>query len=70
MWLPMSWLLNHWIGIAHGSARTVLILSAWYLFPELRFVVIPAVIVTLYIAAIAVLEIRWRAIQHQDIIAA
>ena len=26
MWLPMSWLLDHWIGIAHGTVRTVLIL--------------------------------------------
>ncbi len=60
MWLPISWVLQHWIGVAHGVARTVLILAAWYLFPDHRFVVIPAVIVALYLGAIAVLEARWR----------
>jgi hypothetical protein len=69
MWLPMSWLLHHWIGIAHGTVRTMLILLAWYLFPELRFVAIPMVIVTLYVATIAVLEYRWRSIQdHKSVI--
>lgn len=69
MWLPVSWLLHHWVGIAHGTVRTMLILLTWYLFPELRFVAIPMLIVTLYVATIAVLEYRWRSIQdHKSVI--
>ena len=60
MWVPMTWLLGHWIGVGHGVARTVLIVVAWYALPEHRFVAVPAVIVALYVVAIAVLEARWR----------
>ncbi len=62
MWLPMSWILQHWIGIVHGALRTVLVVFAWYLFPAHRFVVVPFVIVALYVFAIFVLESRWRAV--------
>lgn len=60
MWIPLSWTLQHWIGLFHGLGRTVLILAAWYLFPEYRFVVIPAIIVAMYAVTITVLETRWR----------
>ena len=66
MWLPMSWMLQHWIGIVHGGLRTVLVVVAWYLFPAQRFVVVPFVIVGLYVFAIVVLESRWRAV-HQGV---
>jgi hypothetical protein len=62
MWLPMSWLLQHWIGIVHGGLRTVLVVVTWYLFPDHRFVAVPFVIAALYVFAIAVLEARWRAV--------
>lgn len=65
MWVPMTWLLGHWIGVAHGVARTVLILVAWYALPEHRFVAVPAVIVVLYVIAIAVLEHRWRKLEDR-----
>jgi hypothetical protein len=60
MWLPFGWVIQHWIGAFHAIARTLSIVSAWYWFPEQRFVVIPAIIVGLYIVSIAVLERRWR----------
>ncbi|WP_088329410.1 hypothetical protein [Lacimicrobium sp. SS2-24] len=60
MWVPISWIIQHWIGIVHAVARTVAVLTVWYLFPESRFVAIPLVIVVLYVFAIAVLEKRWR----------
>lgn len=60
MWIPMSWIIQHWIGIAHGIARTVLVVATWYAFPEHRFLAISLVIVALYVFAITVLEIRWR----------
>ncbi len=43
------------------SARgTLLLTAAWHLAPRLRFVLIPAVIVTIYALTIRVLERRWR----------
>lgn len=60
MWVPMTWSLQHWVGMAHGVVRTVSILACWYLFPDHRFVIIPLVIVILYLIVIVVLERRWR----------
>ena len=45
MWLPFSWIIGHWVGTVHALARTALVTAAWYLFPTLRFVVIPAELV-------------------------
>ena len=55
MWVPFSWMIQHWIGLFHGITRTVLIAAAWYLFPHHRFVAIPAVIVGVYVFSIVVL---------------
>jgi hypothetical protein len=60
MWLPLSWIIEHWVGVFHAVARTVLVTAAWYLFPTQRFTVIPAVIVAVYAVTIVVLEQRWR----------
>jgi hypothetical protein len=62
MWIPFSWIIQHWVGIFHTVARTVLVTAAWYLAPHDRFVVIPAVIVGVYVVTILILERRWRAI--------
>ena len=58
MWVPFSWILKHWVGLFHGIARTVLVVTAWFLFPDHRFVAIPAVIVIVYLISIAVLATR------------
>ena len=63
MWLPISWIIQHWIGLVHSVLRTVLVVVAWYLFPGHRFVIVPLVIVALYMFAIVVLELRWRAVR-------
>lgn len=60
MWMPLSWILDHWIGVFHATARTALVLVAWLLAPDARFVVVPAVIVAIYAVTIVVLETRWR----------
>lgn len=64
MWVPVSWIIRHWIGVAHALVRTVTVLAAWYLFPAQRFVVIPAVIVVIYLFTMLVLESRWRKLQR------
>ena len=60
MWVPFSWMIQHWVGLFHGITRTVLVVAAWYLFPGYRFVVIPAVIVAVYLVTIYVLLTRPR----------
>jgi|SRR5690554_2980308 len=58
MWLPFSWIINHWIGIFHVTFRTTIVLALWYLLPEYRFVSIPFAIVLIYIITIVVLRNR------------
>jgi hypothetical protein len=58
MWIPFSWILQHWVGIFHTTTRTILITAAWFLFPDHRFVVIPAIIVLIYAVSIFALATR------------
>src|SRR5579884_957204 len=60
MWIPFSWIIQHWVGTFHAVTRTVLVTVAWYLAPHRRFVVIPAVIAGVYVVTIIILEQRWR----------
>lgn len=60
MWVPFSGIIGHWVGYFHTFTRTVLIVAAWYLFPEHRFVIIPAIIVAVYLVTIYVLAHRDR----------
>jgi hypothetical protein len=64
MWLPLSWILGHWVGTFHTLARTALVTTVWYLFPLSRFVAVPGVIVAVYAVTIIVLELRWRRIHR------
>lgn len=59
MWVPFSGLIRHWVGLFHGATRTVLVVTVWYLFPDARFVVVPAAIVVVYLVSIAVLVRRF-----------
>lgn len=58
MWLPLSWIIDHWIGLFHSIARTFSVLLLWYLFPESRFIFIPLAIVIIYGITIIVLTRR------------
>jgi len=60
MWLPFSWIIQHWIGVFHSVARTLLVTAAWYLAPDHRFQLIPLVIVLVYAVTMLFLEARWR----------
>jgi hypothetical protein len=31
MWLPFSWIIQHWVGMFHAFARTALVTIAWFL---------------------------------------
>lgn len=58
MWLPISWIIKHWVGIFHSITRTVVVVVLWYLLPEHRFVAIPFAIVLIYIVTILILKNR------------
>jgi hypothetical protein len=60
MWLPLSWVIQHWIGYFHAIVRTVLLAAAHVFWPQQRYFVIPIVIVAIYLVTIVVLERRWR----------
>ena len=60
MWLPLSWMIEHWVGLFHAITRTLLVTVTWYMLPGARFVAIPCVIVALYAVTIVILEQRWR----------
>lgn len=61
MWLPFSWIINHWVGIFHSVTRTLVVLLLWYLLPEYRFVAIPFAIVLIYMITIIILKNRKKA---------
>lgn len=58
MWLPLSWIIDHWVGIFHSLVRTISVLALWYLFPAHRFVFIPLAIVIIYMITIIILNNR------------
>lgn len=58
MWVPLTWLIDHWVGLFHSIVRTILILVLWYLFPSDRFITIPIAIVIIYIVSILILKNR------------
>lgn len=70
MWVPLSWIIQHWVGIFHTVTRTILVTAAWYVAPRHRFVVIPAVIVGVYGVTIVIMEQRWRAISRNTAVVA
>ena len=59
MWLPLSWIIQHWIGIFHAVSRTLLLVAVYYLFPDQRFVASAVVIVVVYLITFVILENRW-----------
>lgn len=70
MWIPFSWIIQHWVGYFHGVARTILLVAAYYLFPEQRFVVLPFIIVGIYSITILALLLRYRKLDSLELVAA
>ena len=58
MWVPLTWIIDHWVGLFHSILRTIIILVLWYLFPSERFITIPIAIVLVYIISIIILKNR------------
>ncbi|WP_419146889.1 DUF7010 family protein [Pseudoalteromonas 'SMAR'] len=66
MWLPISWTLEHSVGLIHTILRTLLIVAAWYVWPEIRFTAIPFLIVFVYGISITQLYLRHKKV-HQSL---
>ena len=58
MWVPLTWIIDHWVGLFHSIIRTILVLVLWYLFPSDRFIAIPTAIIIIYIVSIIILKNR------------
>lgn len=58
MWLPLSWIIQHWVGIFHATSRTAVGLLLWYLLPNHSFIAIPFAIVLIYLITIFILRSR------------
>lgn len=64
MWLPISWTLGHNVGLVHTLLRTLLIVVAWYAWPEIRFTTIPFIIVFVYSISITQLYLRHKKVRQ------
>jgi len=60
MWLPISWTLEHKVGIYHTVSRTLSLVLVWYIAPEQSFVLVPFIIVIIYLFSIYALYKRWQ----------
>ena len=58
MWVALTWITDHWVGLFHSIVRTILVLILWYLFPSDRFIAIPIAIIIVYIVSIIILKNR------------
>ena len=58
MWVPLTWIIDHWVGLFHSIVRTILVLILWYLFPSDRYIAIPIAIIIVYIVSIIILKNR------------
>lgn len=70
MWLPISVMMQNWIGVVHAVGRTSLCTAAWFLFPELSFVLQPVIVVGMYLVSLVALQCRWLQIQQNQSLAA
>ena len=51
-WIVYSWIIQHPLGIIHSVLRTILVILAWYLFPESRIFGVGIAIVVVYLISI------------------
>lgn len=51
-WPVIGWMYNSKTCLGHAIIRAILVTVAWFLFPELRFTLIPMIIVGVYLLSI------------------
>jgi hypothetical protein len=70
MWLPISVMMQNWIGVVHAVGRTLLCTAAWFLYPELSFVLQPVIVVGMYGVSLTALQRRWQHMQQNQVVVA
>lgn len=51
-WVVYSWIINHPVGLVHAIIRSLLIVTVWFVVPEMSLQAIAVVIVVTYILSI------------------
>lgn len=51
-WIIFSWIVQHPLGIVHAVLRSILVMVAWFVFPDQRLFAIGLVIVLIYFLSI------------------
>lgn len=57
-WIVFSWIIGHPMGTIHSIARTILVTSAWWLFPEHPVSAVAGAVVITYLYSVIVLGTR------------
>ncbi|MFD2165123.1 DUF7010 family protein [Thalassotalea euphylliae] len=60
MWFPLSWIIQHPVGIYHAVSRTLTLVVIWYVAPEHSFTLVPFAIVIIYAFSLVSLYKRWQ----------
>jgi len=47
-WVVYSWIIRHPLGIIHAVSRTIMVVGAWYFFPEIRVTAVSVAIILAY----------------------
>lgn len=51
-WVVYSWVVQHPLGIIHSVLRTILVVGAWYFFPESRIFAVSVAVVIAYLISL------------------
>jgi len=63
-WIVFSWTVGHPVGLVHALLRTLLVVTAWFLFPENRVGAISIAVVIAYVVSVWQLSRLYR--QHES----
>lgn len=64
-WVIYSWVVQHPLGIIHSVLRTILVVAAWYYFPECRIFSVSVAVVIAY--SISLIQMLTRKINTQQV---
>lgn len=51
-WIVFSWTVGHPVGLVHAVLRTLLVASAWWLFPDVRVTAVAAAVTVAYMVSV------------------
>lgn len=57
-WVVYSWIIKHPLGIIHAVSRTIMVLLAWYIFPNAQLLAVCIAVVISYLVSIYLMSTR------------